>query len=579
MEPPVDTAPPGEAPRPSSAIQWAQLGQQQLQQGLLDAAIASFQSATELDASSAEHWLRLGRAQAAKWQHDAAQAALRRACELAPGSAALHVALADVLLQQNQAEAALEACQRAVAAEPDNIHAAVSEALLLPPVYAGADDLRHWRNRFIDGLARLQARQAQWLRRPQGVLGVEASSFYLAYQGEDDLALQAGYSDFLAPLLGAAVPELQVRIDARNERRVRTRVGFLSSNLKISTVGDYFGSWITDLPRDRFEIFTILSAGIPDARTEAFARASDKFISANGTADEIARSVKALELDILVFLDVAMTPWGNLLANLRLAPVQCAAWGHPVTTGSAFIDSFLSCADMEPPNAGAHYREQLVLLPGLGTRYRPPPPVESATRERFGFPANRHLYLCPQALFKIHPDADALFLELLSRDEDAVLLFFAATTEGQRQAFVRRLERGMKTRGLPPRQQIKLLPLLSHREFRRVMSVADVMIDTPHWSGGGTSLSALASGLPIVTLEGRFMRGRQSAAMLRSVGLEELIARDAEEYVQLALRVARDSDYRRTLSARIGEGWPRLVNRSEPVEALADALSGMVGER
>jgi CRISPR-associated protein Csy1 len=234
---------------------------------------------------------------------------------------------------------------------------------------------------------------------------------------------------------------------------------------------------------------------------------------------------------------------------------------------------------MEPANAGAHYREQLVLLPGLGTRYRPPPPVEKAGRERFGLPAGRRLYLCPQSLFKIHPDADALFLELLSRDEDAVLLFFAATTEGQRQAFVRRLGDGMKLRGLPPRQQIKLLPLLSHRDFRRLMTVCDVMIDTPHWSGGSTTLSALASGLPIVTLEGRFMRGRQSAAMLRIVGAEELIARDAEEYLRLALRVARDSVYREALSMRIREGWPRLVDRSEPVGVLADALARMVGER
>jgi CRISPR-associated protein Csy1 len=132
---------------------------------------------------------------------------------------------------------------------------------------------------------------------------------------------------------------------------------------------------------------------------------------------------------------------------------------------------------------------------------------------------------------------------------------------------------------LPPRQQIKLLPLMSHRDFRRLMTVCDVMIDTPHWSGGSTSLSALASGLPIVTLEGRFMRGRQSAAMLRIVGVEELIARDTGEYLELALRIARDPAYREALSTRIREGWPRLADRSEPVEALADALTAMVGGR
>ncbi len=134
----------------------------------------------------------------------------------------------------------------------------------------------------------------------------------------------------------------------------------------------------------------------------------------------------------------------------------------------------------------------------------------------------------------------------------------------------------MKLRGLSPRQQIKVLPLLSQRDFRQVMSVSDVMLDTLHWSGGSSSLDALTSGLPIVTLPGRFMRGRQSAAMLRLVGVEELIARDAEEYVEMALRVARDPAYREALCSRIREGLPRLVDRSEPIEALADAFERMV---
>ena len=60
------------------------------------------------------------------------------------------------------------------------------------------------------------------------------------------------------------------------------------------------------------------------------------------------------------------------------------------------------------------------------------------------------------------------------------------------------------------------------------MQISDVMIDTLRWSGGNTTLDALASALPVVTLEGRFMRGRQTAAMLRILGIEELIARDQE---------------------------------------------------
>jgi CRISPR-associated protein Csy1 len=557
---------------PASARDWAVLGERRLRAGQITEAIASFRSATELEPANAVHWLQLGRAHAAKWQHEAAESALERACKLDPTHAAPRLALADVLVQQNRAEAAIDACLLALAAEPDNIPAAVAEALMLPPVYAGTNELTAWRNRFVDGLERLHAKKSQWLRQPRGVLGVEATNFYLAYQGEDDRPLQSSYSDFLAALLGAAVPELRAPIAQPRDRPSRTRVGFFSANLKVSTIGDYFGSWITGLPRDRFEVHAILAAGIPDKRTELFARASDRFTAIDGSVDQIARAVRQLHLDILVFLDVGMTPWSSLLANLRMAPVQCAAWGHPVTTGGTCVDYFLSCADMEPDEAAVHYRERLVLLPGLGTRYELPPLIEPIGREQLGLPPHKRLYLCPQSLFKIHPETDRLLLEILARDEEAVLVFFAATTEGQRRAFVQRLEAGMKTRGLPPRQQIKLLPLMSHRDFRRVVAVADVMLDTLHWSGGRTSLDALAAGLPIVTLPGKFMRGRQSAAMLRAVGVEELITRDAHEYVGLALRIAADRAYRETLALRIRGGLPRLVGRSEPIDALAEAL-------
>jgi CRISPR-associated protein Csy1 len=565
--------------KPSSGAEWALQGQRQLQEGFRDRALASFLRATELEPGDAMHWGRLGRLLAANWHYDAAEAALRRASSLDPRAPALQMALAEVCVQQNKAEEAIEASRRALASDPDNLHAAVTEALLLPPIYSSTSDLEKWRNRFVEGLERLRANKAHWLSRPRRVLEVETNNFYLPFQGRDDRALQCAYSDFLAALLGTAVPELQAPVARRRDPEGKIKIGFMSSNLRASTIGDYFGSWITDLPRDRFHVSALFTAGAPDARTEAFARASDRFASLPGTAEEVARAAKSLDLDLLVFPDAGISVWGHLLANLRMAPVQCAAWGQPTTTGSAFVDHYLSCASMEPEQAAAHYRERLTLLPGIGTRYRTPQGVANASRAQFGLPEGKRIYLCPQSLYKIHPETDSLFFDLLERDEEAVLVFFAATTSGQRKAFVERLQAGMKARNLAPRQQIKVLPLMSHDDFRRVMSVCDVMLDTLHWSGGNTSLDALACGLPIVTLPGRFMRGRQSAAMLRAVGVDELIARDARDYVEIALRVAGDSGYCESLAKRIREGLPRLFDRSEPIEALADALEGMVRTR
>jgi predicted O-linked N-acetylglucosamine transferase (SPINDLY family) len=565
----------GFEPRPSTGSQWSLLGQKQLRQGLVEPAIGSFKQAAQMEPDVGFHWGRLGKALAAQRRYDDAEPVLQRACTLEPDQPVLHVALAQVLQEQNRAEAAIEACRRAMAVEPYNFPAFVTEALMLQPVYSGSGDLESWRNRFSAGLTRVAASTAHWLRRPEDVFALELNNFYLAYQGQATRSLQSSYSEFLGRLLSAAVPDLRLPLPRHRLPRSKVHVGFVSSNLRACTIGAYFRSWITDLPRDRFHVCTLFMGGVTDAHAKMLARESSEFVSLTGSVEEAARVTRARELDIVVFPDVGTSVGSTLLANLRLAPVQCAAWGHPVTTGSEFVDYFLSCSEMEPAQAADDYRERLVLLPGLGTRYPLVKPAEEASRDHLGLPPDKRIYVCPQSLYKIHPDSDNLFLDILARDEDAVLLFFGGLTDGQRQAFLNRLALKMKTRNVVPRQQIKVLPVLSQNDFRLALRAADVMLDAVHWSGGSTALDALCSGLPIVTMPGRFMRGRQSAAMLRIVGAEELIARDAEEYVQTALRVARDKTYRRALSERIRANLPRLLDRSEPIEVLADAFETM----
>jgi protein O-GlcNAc transferase len=94
------------------------------------------------------------------------------------------------------------------------------------------------------------------------------------------------------------------------------------------------------------------------------------------------------------------------------------------------------------------------------------------------------------------------------------------------------------------------------------------MIDTLHWSGGNTSLDALACGLPIVTLPGAFMRGRQSAGMLRLLGVVELVARDTEDYLGIATRLVADKAWRDELSARIRATQGSLFDVRNAIEAL-----------
>ena len=75
------------------------------------------------------------------------------------------------------------------------------------------------------------------------------------------------------------------------------------------------------------------------------------------------------DLDILIYLDIGMNPKIQILSSLRLAPIQCNTWWHPVTSGFKYIDYFLSSELMENHNSQRHYTEKLINLPGLGIDY------------------------------------------------------------------------------------------------------------------------------------------------------------------------------------------------------------------
>ncbi|MBT3786092.1 hypothetical protein HOF92_14040, partial [bacterium] len=64
--------------------------------------------------------------------------------------------------------------------------------------------------------------------------------------------------------------------------------------------------------------------------------------------------------------DIGMDLEGKYLSNIRLAPVQVAGYGHPVSTFGSAIDYFLGGRDVEEEEASKHYSERLVLIPGLG---------------------------------------------------------------------------------------------------------------------------------------------------------------------------------------------------------------------
>jgi CRISPR-associated protein Csy1 len=537
-----------------------------------------FRAVVKLDPKFAAGWEGLGESCRLLGRLEDAEKALCQALALQPAVKAEKLNdLARVLWQQGRADEAVATYARARASEPGNLRAALGAELTLPQIHADAESIGLARQRFSDGLDRLAAQSHLFVSAPRGTIldALAWSNFYLAYHGEDDRLLQARYAAFVHSILERTVPELLVPAQAASAAAGRIRVGFISGQFTNCTVGNYFKRWISALDRERFETHVFHLSARDDAVTGEIAGAAAQFHSSairNAAVLDIAHYVRQQDLDVLVYPELGMDPVCFLLAAMRLAPVQCAAWGHPVTSGHGSIDYYLSCAAMEPEDARDHYTETLVLLPGLGTHYDRLAVPAPGTRAEVGLPEDKHLYLCQQSLFKIHPDNDDLLVALVARDPAAVLVFFAARQQAMTSQFLDRIGRAFDRAGVSSSGRVVVLERVGHTDYLRISQLCDVMLDTLHWSGGNSSLDALACGLPVVTLPGRFMRGRQTRGMLTEMGVTELIAADRDGFLDIALRIACDQAYRSALSEKIRARLPLIFGRDEPIRALESFL-------
>ena len=501
-----------------------------------------------------------------------------QAIAMAPsGSAAEWFNLGRVYAERDEPERALDAYRTSYESDRSDLRAAMASRLSLPMIYASAQHVGEWRDRYAAGLDELHAITDKLIESvpPDRVLdGLRWTNFFLAYQGGDDRALQASYGRLARRFVDEGAPAW--RASEREFRPGRKlRVGFASAFFHVGTAGRYFRSWLTGLDRDRFEVFVYhLYPGLDDIALEIKSRA-ERFVEFGGSRARpslIAPVIRDDALDVLVYPELGMDHTSFALAALRLAPRQLAGWGHPMTTGHATIDGFVTCADMEPAEAQRHYVEPLLKLPGIGTSYRQPEIPKRPSRARFGLPDDRVLLLCPQSLFKVHPDNDALFARVLAANPAATLVMFDGRHPNVTARFMRRLTVAFDAHGLSARERVVVLPALPHDDYLRVNLACDAMLDTLHWSGGNTTIDALACGLPVVTMPGAYMRGRQSAAMLRIVGADALVARDESDYIAIAARVVRDAAWRSAMGQAIRDHRGALFDRDEPVRAFADLL-------
>ena len=203
---------------------------------------------------------------------------------------------------------------------------------------------------------------------------------------------------------------------------------------------------------------------------------------------------------------------------------------------------------------------------------RPALPAQPKAKERLGLPKAGTLYTCPMTLFKIHPGCDEAFAGILRRDNTGRLVLFQHVNAP---AFHLNILERFQSNIPDVLERVTFLPFAPKQDFMSILMQSDVVLDSFPFGAGTTAFIAFAAGTPVVTWPHAFMRGRTVAACYGEMGICDCVAGSLDEYVDIAVRLGTDPDFRRGVKERILESNGVLYDNPAGVEHMARFFIGL----
>lgn len=255
------------------------------------------------------------------------------------------------------------------------------------------------------------------------------------------------------------------------------------------------------------------------------------------TAEEGARLIYDNGVDILVDLSGWMHGHRIMIPAMRPAPIQVNYLGYPGTTGAAFMDYILADRTVIPPDHHPFYSEKVVYLPHCYQVTDPNPPVNRGglTRAACGLPDNSVVYCSFCTDYKIDRQIFRAWLEILAAVPGSVLWLLVRS-----KATADNLRRGAGETGIAPERLI-FAPALPKAQHLERLALADLALDTAIVNGHTTTTDALGAGVPVLTLQGSHFASRVASSLIRTMGLNVLIKRTLQEYVDFAIHLGLDN--------------------------------------
>lgn len=316
----------------------------------------------------------------------------------------------------------------------------------------------------------------------------------------------------------------------------KLRIGYVSADFVRHPVGELMEPVLRHHDRDRFEIHAYFNSAESDPLTATLRRMSDGWRNITAMTDkDAAQVVREDGIDLLFDLSGHTRSNRLLLFAHKPAPVQISYLGYLGTTGVCTVDYRITDIHSDPPGeSDALHTEQLLRMPYAQWCYQPP----SGAREPGAAPMNERGYTTFGSFnnfMKVQPETARVWGDILERIPRSRLRVAVIPQPESADWLVRDFER----RGIAL-ERIELLGRLTFDRYLEEIRCVDIALDTFPLAGAATTFDASWMGVPTVTLAGRYGGARAGTSILRTLGLDELVAEDHIQYSNIAVELARN---------------------------------------
>jgi predicted O-linked N-acetylglucosamine transferase (SPINDLY family) len=507
--------------RPNNPEAYNNLGAALRSLGQLAEAINAYRCALQLRPNYAEAHNNLGNALRVQGQLAEAIAAYQRALELRPDYAEAHNNLAIALKDQGFVEAAIASYERAIRVQPDyaEAHSNLGNALMS-------------QGRIPEAVACCRSALAL---NPNFALGASNLVYALQFHPDYDApALLAEHRQWDARFAARLAAQIRPHANEPSPDR-RLRIGYVSPDFRDHVIAHNLRPLFREHDHRQFEIVCYADVIRPDSLTRFFQDHADLWRDSLGrTDDDLAWLVRGDGIDVLVDLTLHMERNRLLVFARKPAPVQITFAGYPGTTGLTAIDYRFTDPYLDPSGGDDDcYVEESVRLPDTFWCYDPfdeEPAVNPLPALGRGFVT----FGCLNQFAKVNASVLSLWAQVLRAVAGSRLLLNASDGPHRRDT----LER-LEQEGVAP-GRVAFVTHQPRRKYLETYQGLDLVLDSFPYNGHTTSLDALWMGVPVVTLVGRTVVGRAGLSQLANLGLPELAAATPEEFVGIAVELARD---------------------------------------